>query len=49
MTLTLELSGELEHRLTAAAMSLGLPLEQYALRLLGEIPKAERPVKFGRQ
>jgi hypothetical protein len=34
MTLTLELSRELEHRLHAEAARLGLPLDQYALRLL---------------
>ena len=41
MTLTLEISRDLEHRLTAQAVRLGLPLDQYALRILGEHPKAE--------
>ena len=35
MTLTLDLPRDLEERLTAGAASQGLPLEQYALRLLG--------------
>lgn len=39
MTLTLELSLDLERRLTTEAARLGLPLEQYALRLLGDIPE----------
>ena len=39
MTLTLDLPNELETRLSAEAMRLGLPLEQYALRLLGDTPK----------
>lgn len=38
MTLTLDLPKDLEHRLTAEAMRLGLPVEQYALRLLGDVP-----------
>ncbi len=41
MTLTLELSRDLETRLATAALRLGLPLEQYALRLLGEVPIAK--------
>lgn len=41
MTLTLELPQDLERRLTVEATRLGLPLEKYALRLLGEAPKAE--------
>lgn len=41
MTLTLDLPQDLEHRLTAEAMRLGLPIEQYALRLLGDVPKTE--------
>ena len=46
MTLTLELSQTLEQRLTTEATRLGLPLEQYALRLLGDRPKAEsQPTK----
>lgn len=39
MTLTLDLPKDLEHRLTAEAMRLGLPVEEYALRLLGDDPK----------
>ena len=42
MTLTLDLPKDLEHRLTAEATRLGLPIEQYALRLLGDVPKADR-------
>ncbi len=38
MTLTLELSRELERKLSAEAERLGLPLEQYALRRLDETP-----------
>ncbi len=41
MTLTLELSQDLERRLATEAMRQGLPVEQYALQLLGDIPKAE--------
>jgi hypothetical protein len=41
MTLTLELPHDLEHRLTTEAARLGLPVEQYALRLLGDLPKVE--------
>jgi predicted nucleic acid-binding protein len=41
MTLTLELPQDLERRLTTEASRLGLPLEKYALRLLGESPQAE--------
>lgn len=41
MTLTLELPRDLEHRLTTEASRLGLPLEKYALRLLGVAPQAE--------
>lgn len=36
MTLTLELTQELEQKLSTEASRFGLPLEQYALRLLGE-------------
>ena len=36
MTLTLELPRELEIKLNAEAERLGLPLEKYALRRLGE-------------
>ena len=44
MTLTLELSRDLERRLTTEAARLGLPVEQYALRLLGDTaPRAGRP------
>ena len=39
MTLTLDLPKELAHRLNAEAMRLGLPVEQYALRLLGDVPE----------
>lgn len=41
MTLSLELSKELERRLTSEATRLGLPVEHYALRLLGDVPKTE--------
>ena len=34
MTLTLELPQDLEHELAAEAQKLGLPLSEYALRLL---------------
>ncbi len=37
MTITLELPRELELRLSAEAERLGLPLEKYALRRLGEL------------
>ncbi len=40
MTLTLDLPQELEQRLSAEARRLGLPLEQVALRRLGEAPTA---------
>ncbi len=44
MPLTLDLPEDLEHRLTAEAMRLGLPVEQYALRLLGDLPNTgQRP------
>jgi predicted nucleic acid-binding protein len=44
MTLTLELSRDLERRLTTEAARLGLPVEQYALRLLGDTaPRENRP------
>lgn len=44
MTLTLELSRDLERRLTTEAARLGLPVEQYALRLLGDTaPREDRP------
>ncbi|MEM1201827.1 MAG: hypothetical protein AAGN66_01210 [Acidobacteriota bacterium] len=41
MTLTLDLPKDLEHRLTAEALRLGLPVEQYALRLLGGVPESD--------
>ncbi len=47
MTLTLDLSRDLEHRLTAEAMRLGLPVEQYALRLLGEVRKTDQQPASG--
>ena len=47
MTLTQDLPKDLELRLTAEATRLGLPVEQYALRLLGNVPKAERPLADG--
>jgi hypothetical protein len=40
MTLTLELPKDLEHRLATEAVRLGLPVEQYALRLLDDAPKS---------
>ena len=42
MSLTLDIPKDLELRLTAEAARLGLPVEQYALRLLGDVPKADR-------
>ena len=42
MTLTLDVPKDLEHRLTAEARRLGLPVEQYVLRLLGNTPKSHR-------
>ena len=39
MTLTLELPKDLERRLTTEAVRLGLPVEQYALRLHDDAPK----------
>lgn len=47
MTLTLDLPRDLEHRLTAEAMRLGVPIEQYALRLLGDIQKPDRQTANG--
>lgn len=41
MTLTLELSHDLEQRLHDEATRLGLPLEKYALRLLGGRPEGK--------
>jgi len=41
MTLTLELPKDLEHRLTTEAMRAGLPVERYALQLLGDVTKTE--------
>lgn len=43
MTLTLELPQELERKLSAEAARLGIPLEQYALRRLGDAGSAVRP------
>ena len=42
MTLTLELPETLKNKLTTEAARAGLPVEQYALRLLGSEPPAER-------
>ena len=42
MTITLDLPKSLERKLSSEAARLGLPLEQYALRLLGD-QGAERP------
>lgn len=47
MALTLDLPKDLEHRLTAEAMRLGLPVEQSALKLLGVTPKAEKASSSG--
>ncbi len=47
MTLTLELPQELERRLSTEASRLGLPLEQYALRLLGDDSFLERRPRTG--
>jgi hypothetical protein len=41
MTITLDLPHDLEERLASEAAEAGLPLEQYALRLLGQGPSAE--------
>jgi hypothetical protein len=41
MTLTLDLPEELETRLTTEAARLGLPVSEYALRLLSTCPPAE--------
>ena len=42
MTLTLELPTDLEHALAAEAANLGVPIEQYALRVLeGHLPIGE--------
>jgi hypothetical protein len=44
LTLTLELPPDLKRRLSAEATRLGLPLETYALRLLGDQPEpSDRP------
>jgi hypothetical protein len=40
MTLTLELPQDLEHELSAEAKRLGLPLDEYALKLLSRHPSA---------
>ncbi len=47
MTLTLQLPEELERRLSAEAARLGLPLEKYALRRLGEEPSSDRGLRSG--
>lgn len=47
MTLTLELPQELEQKLSTEASRLGLPLEQYALRLLGDDSTLERRLRNG--
>ena len=47
MTLTLELPQELEQKLSTEASRLGLPLEQYALRLLGDDSSLKRRPRNG--
>lgn len=47
MTLTLELPFDLEQRLATEATRLGLPLEQYALALLGRLPRLKESSKKG--
>lgn len=47
MSLTLDLPKDLEHRLTAEATRLGLPVEQYALQLLGDVSQPARQPKSG--
>ena len=47
MTLTVDLPKDLELRLTAEAMRLGLPVEQYTLRLLGDVPNSGQPMVSG--
>jgi len=47
MTLTLELPQALERRLSDEATRLGLPLEKYALRLLGSPPELEEATLTG--
>lgn len=47
MTLTLELPQELEQKLSTEASRLGLPLEQYALRLLGSDSALKRQPRNG--
>jgi len=42
MTLTLDLPKDLEHRLNAEAMRLGVPIEKYALRLLGDVQEPDQ-------
>lgn len=49
MTLTLELSRDLERKLSTEAARLGLPLEQYALRLLGGAWKSEGRPRNGKE
>lgn len=47
MTLTLEISERLEEQLLTEATRLGLSLEQYALRLLGDVRDAKSPPSSG--
>jgi hypothetical protein len=47
MTLTLELPQDLEHELTAEANKLGLPVTEYALRLLLYRPIGDKMPKTG--
>ncbi len=47
MTLTLNLTPELEKRLAEEALRLGIPLEQYALHVLQRnLPAPVRPTEF---
>lgn len=47
LTITLELPQSLEQRLATEAARLGLSLEEYALRLLGELLKKQPPPSSG--
>ncbi len=47
MTLTLKLTKELEQRLAIEAASLGLPIERYALQLLGAPAPVQHPPTTG--
>jgi hypothetical protein len=49
MTLTLELPQDLEYELTAEANKLGLPVAEYALRLLHYRPVVENMPGTGRE